>query len=96
MYARSGINQSFVEYCIVHAYVSRGSTTLACAAFDLIVVGGGPGGYVAAIKAGQLGLKVSVRLLPVVSVEFSFRVGPRVAPASHSPIRTTIRVDSMR
>ena len=27
--------------------------------FDLVVIGGGPGGYVAAIKAAQLGLKVS-------------------------------------
>ncbi len=26
--------------------------------FDLVVIGGGPGGYVAAIKAAQLGLKV--------------------------------------
>ena len=26
--------------------------------FDLIVQGGGPGGYVAAIRAAQLGLKV--------------------------------------
>ena len=26
--------------------------------YDLVVVGGGPGGYVAAIKASQLGLKV--------------------------------------
>jgi dihydrolipoamide dehydrogenase len=25
---------------------------------DLVVIGGGPGGYVAAIKAAQLGLKV--------------------------------------
>lgn len=26
---------------------------------DLVVIGGGPGGYVAAIKAGQLGMKVT-------------------------------------
>ncbi|MDO7554962.1 MAG: FAD-dependent oxidoreductase, partial [Oceanospirillaceae bacterium] len=25
--------------------------------FDLVVIGGGPGGYVAAIRAAQLGLK---------------------------------------
>ncbi|WP_010507947.1 dihydrolipoyl dehydrogenase [Komagataeibacter europaeus] len=28
--------------------------------FDVIIIGGGPGGYVAAIRAGQLGLKVAV------------------------------------
>ena len=27
--------------------------------FDLIVIGGGPGGYVAALRAAQLGLKVA-------------------------------------
>lgn len=27
--------------------------------FDLVVIGGGPGGYVAAIRAGQLGMKVA-------------------------------------
>lgn len=26
--------------------------------FDVLIIGGGPGGYVAAIKAAQLGLKV--------------------------------------
>ncbi|HAV30426.1 MAG TPA: dihydrolipoyl dehydrogenase, partial [Planctomycetaceae bacterium] len=29
-------------------------------AFDLIVVGAGPGGYVAAIRAAQLGMKTAV------------------------------------
>ena len=28
--------------------------------FDLIVIGAGPGGYVAAIRAAQLGMKVRV------------------------------------
>ena len=27
--------------------------------YDLIVIGSGPGGYVAAIRAGQLGLKTA-------------------------------------
>ena len=29
-------------------------------AYDLIVIGSGPGGYVCAVKAAQLGLKVAV------------------------------------
>ncbi len=28
--------------------------------YDVVVIGGGPGGYVAAIRAGQLGKKVAV------------------------------------
>ena len=28
--------------------------------FDVVIVGGGPGGYVAAIRAAQLGLKTAV------------------------------------
>jgi len=31
----------------------------AATAFDLVVIGAGPGGYVAAIRAAQLGLKVA-------------------------------------
>ena len=29
-------------------------------AFDLVIIGSGPGGYVAAIRAGQLGLKTAI------------------------------------
>ena len=28
--------------------------------YDLVVIGSGPGGYVAAIRAGQMGLKTAV------------------------------------
>ena len=28
--------------------------------YDLIVIGSGPGGYVSAIRAGQLGMKVAI------------------------------------
>ena len=28
--------------------------------YDLVVIGSGPGGYVAAIRAGQLGLKTAI------------------------------------
>src|ERR1700722_17107681 len=27
--------------------------------YDLVIIGGGPGGYIAAIRAGQLGMKVA-------------------------------------
>ncbi|MBC7136977.1 MAG: FAD-dependent oxidoreductase, partial [Oceanibaculum nanhaiense] len=33
---------------------------MADTSFDLIVVGGGPGGYVAAIRAAQLGMKTAL------------------------------------
>src|SRR5438105_6124158 len=33
---------------------------MAEASFDLIVIGGGPGGYVAAIRAAQLGMKTAL------------------------------------
>ena len=33
---------------------------MADSSFDVIVVGSGPGGYVTAIRAGQLGLKTAI------------------------------------
>ena len=33
---------------------------MADTSFDLIVIGAGPGGYVAAIRGAQLGMKVAV------------------------------------
>jgi len=33
---------------------------MADTSYDLVVIGGGPGGYVAAIRAAQLGLKACV------------------------------------
>jgi dihydrolipoamide dehydrogenase len=35
------------------------STSTPLSQYDVVVIGGGPGGYVAAIKAGQLGLKTA-------------------------------------
>ena len=33
---------------------------MAAKSFDLIVIGAGPGGYVAEIRAAQLGMKVAI------------------------------------
>ena len=33
---------------------------MAAQSFDMIVIGAGPGGYVAAIRGAQLGLKVAI------------------------------------
>ena len=39
---------------------SQGLREMTETSFDLVVVGGGPGGYVAAIRAAQLGLRTAV------------------------------------
>src|SRR3546814_17342389 len=39
---------------------TREEPPVADTSFDLIVVGGGPGGYVAAIRAAQLGMKAEI------------------------------------
>jgi flavin-dependent dehydrogenase len=41
-------------------YQREDSSKLANEQFDVTVIGSGPGGYVAAIRAGQLGLKVAI------------------------------------
>ena len=45
-----------ITYINGHHY---SSSSAASEPFDLVVIGGGPGGYVAAIRAAQLGLKVA-------------------------------------
>ena len=37
--------------------------------FDIVVIGSGPGGYVGAIRAAQLGYKVAIIERPVIAVE---------------------------
>ena len=44
---------------------------MAEASFDLVVIGAGPGGYVGAIRAAQLGLKVAM-----VGVAYDAWAGP--------------------
>ena len=46
----------------------RAMSSAAADKYDVIIVGGGPGGYVAAIKAAQLGLKVFFSLEKVIKL----------------------------
>jgi dihydrolipoamide dehydrogenase len=48
--------------------------------YDLIVIGSGPGGYVCAIRAVQLGMKVAV-----IEKDKTFG-GPTCAPASRASL----------
>jgi len=45
---------------VPHAYREKEGLAVANTSFDLIVIGGGPGGYVAAIRAAQLGVGTAV------------------------------------
>ena len=41
------------------AVSARRALSTAAEPYDMIIIGGGPGGYPAAIKAGQLGMRVA-------------------------------------
>ena len=47
---------SSLTHAPAHTHADR---SLPVPSQDLLIIGGGPGGYVAAIKAGQLGMKVT-------------------------------------
>src|SRR2546423_1939163 len=54
---------SFQTSLILHGltfFASRRMTETHMEKFDVVIIGSGPGGYVAAIRAGQLGLKTSI------------------------------------
>jgi len=64
----SSLVRSFSASCMIPSYAIRKSTwssslvrsfSAASSEYDVVIVGGGPGGYVAAIKASQMGMKVS-------------------------------------
>lgn len=57
------IDSGFIYSVVNRRYASGDSV-------DLVVIGSGPGGYVAAIKAAQLGLNVSVNIILLSRISF--------------------------
>jgi len=49
-------------YSVVNRRYSSGDSV------DLVVIGSGPGGYVAAVKAAQLGLNVSIKHFDIMFI----------------------------
>src|SRR6476620_7922357 len=49
-----------ITYLGVSIYRNQESTTLADTPYDVAIIGSGPAGYTAAIRAGQLGLKTAL------------------------------------
>ena len=56
--------------------------------FDLVVIGGGPGGYVGAIRAAQLGMKVAL-------VERTGRLGGTCLNVGCIPTKTLLQSSSV-
>ena len=80
------------------------ATAAAREEYDVVIVGGGPGGYVAAIKASQLGLK-TVRARPPPSLTFSLSLArpetqraalPRVPRARRRAAPDRVRIQKSR
>jgi len=68
----------------------------AASAYDLVVIGGGPGGYTAAVRAAQLGLKTACvekwpRLAACASTWAASRAGPCWTQAKISPGADPVR-----